>query len=61
MSEIIKTIRDSGFIDLILVSKQKDLKYKCKIVTADKHFKDMKRVGFLYEKGLPIKQKSDLV
>lgn len=44
-SEMMKTIRDFGLIDSILVAKQKEL--KCKIITADKHFKNLKGIEFL--------------
>lgn len=40
-----KTLNDFGLIDAILLAKQKYL--KCKIVTADKHFKNLKDIEFL--------------
>lgn len=44
-SEMKKKIRDFGLIDAILLAKQKEL--NCKIVTADKHFKNLKHIEFL--------------
>ncbi len=44
-SEMMKKIRDFGLIDSILVAKQREL--KCKIVTADQHFKGLKGIAFL--------------
>ena len=44
-SQMSRKIRDFGLIDSILVSKQKEA--KCKIITADQHFKNLKGIEFL--------------
>ena len=44
-SQMIMKIREFGLIDSILVSKQKEA--KCKIITADQHFKNLKGIEFL--------------
>ncbi|MBI2044707.1 PIN domain-containing protein [Candidatus Pacearchaeota archaeon] len=40
-----KTQKDFGLIDSIILSKQKEL--NCKIITGDKHFKEMRDVVFI--------------
>ncbi len=40
-----KTKKDFGLIDAVILTKQKEL--NCKIISGDKHFKDMKNVVFL--------------
>ena len=40
-----KTQKDFGLIDAVLLVKQKEL--NCKVVTGDKHFKDLNDVVFL--------------
>ena len=44
-SKMIMKIKDFGLIDSILLSKQKEA--KCKIITADQHFKNLKGIEFL--------------
>jgi len=44
-SEMMKTRKDFGLIDALLLAKQKEL--KCRIITADKHFKNLKGIAFL--------------
>ncbi|MBU4000551.1 PIN domain-containing protein [Patescibacteria group bacterium] len=44
-SEMMKKIRDFGLIDAVLLAKQKEL--GCKIITADRHFKNLKAIEFL--------------
>ncbi len=41
-----KTQKDFGLIDAVIVIKQNEL--NCKVVTGDKHFKQMKNVVFLH-------------
>lgn len=43
--EMMKSIKDFGLIDAILVAKQREI--KCKIITADPHFKDLNDVEFI--------------
>ena len=43
--EIRKKVRGFGLIDSILVAKQNE--FKCKIVSGDKHFKNMKNVIYI--------------
>lgn len=40
-----KKQKDFGLIDALILAKQEDL--KCKIITGDKHFKNMKKVVYL--------------
>ena len=42
---MMKTIKDFGLIDAILLAKQKEL--KCKIIIADQHFGNLKNIEFL--------------
>ena len=43
--EIRKKVKDFGLIDSILVAKQNEL--KCKIISGDSHFKNMKSVVYI--------------
>lgn len=43
--EMRKYIKDFGLIDAILLAKQKE--FKCRIITGDKHFENLKNVDFL--------------
>ena len=44
-SEIAKGVRDFGLVDALLIAKQNNL--KCRIITADKHFTNLKNIEFL--------------
>ena len=44
-NEVRKKVKDFGLVDSILVAKQNE--FKCKIVSGDKHFKDMKNVIYI--------------
>jgi predicted nucleic acid-binding protein len=41
-----KSIKDFGLIDALIIAKQTAL--KCKVITGDEHFKNMKEVVYLY-------------
>lgn len=47
--QIRKKVKDFGIIDAVLVAKQNEL--KCKIVSGDRHFKDLKNVVYVCKKS----------